>query len=236
MSEIENRFWWYVARRNTVMRVLQHLGLTERGTALEIGCCTGGNLPHLSRAFSHVEALEPDREAIGLAVRKTRGTVAITEGFLPDGIPSRLRTPGVIFLLDVLEHIENGEASLRAVCGLLPPGGHLVLTTPAFRSLWSPNDDINHHYRRYTVPELTAMLKQAGFSRIVFSTYFNVFLAPAILLRHFIAKLRGTALDELAMPAAPINWLLTLIMGSESWLLTVFRFPFGRSALVVAQK
>ena len=44
MSEIEDRFWWYVARRNIVMRVLQHLGLTERGTALEIGVVSSS--PH----------------------------------------------------------------------------------------------------------------------------------------------------------------------------------------------
>jgi len=36
------------------------------------------------------------------------------------------------------------------------PGGHTVVTVPAFMWLWSHNDDINAHIRRYTTGELRA--------------------------------------------------------------------------------
>ena len=45
-----------------------------------------------------------------------------------------------ILLLDVIEHIEKDRDFLRHVSQFLKPGGFIVVTTPAFQSLWSPVD------------------------------------------------------------------------------------------------
>ena len=42
-------------------------------------------------------------------------------------------------------------------------GGKLLVTVPAFMFLWSRNDVINMHQRRYTAPELQS---QAGTARL----------------------------------------------------------------------
>ena len=57
-------------------------------------------------------------------------------------------------LLDVLEHIEEDLATLQAVGALLAPGGHAVITVPAYRWMWSAHDEFLHHKRRYTAAEL----------------------------------------------------------------------------------
>ena len=64
-------------------------------------------------------------------------------------------------MLDTVEHVpaedEVFEECRRVLRGPEPagtPGGKLLVTVPAFMFLWSRNDAINMHQRRYTAPEL----------------------------------------------------------------------------------
>ncbi len=70
----------------------------------------------------------------------------------------------LVALLDTLEHCQDDMAVLRECRRACAPGGYLVVTTPAFMALWSHNDELNRHYRRYTGSELRRKLAAAGFA------------------------------------------------------------------------
>src|SRR5205809_3988883 len=85
---------------------------------------------------------------------------AVSSGLLAE----RLDT---VVCLNVLEHIEDDAASLRAMHDLLRPGGgkggRLVLLVPALRVLYGTLDEALGHFRRYVPDELAAQLRTAGF-------------------------------------------------------------------------
>jgi len=64
---------------------------------------------------------------------------------------------------NVLEHIENHEAALSAMAGLLRPGGKLLLLVPAHPYLYCRLDKELGHFRRYRRRELVRLLEQLGF-------------------------------------------------------------------------
>ena len=60
-----------------------------------------------------------------------------------------------VVCLNVLEHIEDDRASLRAMHDLLQPGGRLVLLVPSLRALYGTLDEALGHFRRYVPAELS---------------------------------------------------------------------------------
>src|SRR5690606_21548140 len=64
-------------------------------------------------------------------------------GFLPGSVPAA-------GLFDVLEHIEDDLGAMATLSALLPPGGRVYLTVPAYQWLWSSEDELGGHHRRYT--------------------------------------------------------------------------------------
>jgi len=64
--------------------------------------------------------------------------------------------------LNVLEHIADDVAALRAMSSVLIPGGVIVLLVPAFPSLYGPIDRNLGHYRRYTLDSLTRLAAETG--------------------------------------------------------------------------
>ncbi len=63
---------------------------------------------------------------------------------------------------NVLEHIPDDVAALRAFAGLLRPGGAVVLVVPAFPSAMSEFDLAIGHQRRYRRRTLRAAAESAG--------------------------------------------------------------------------
>lgn len=68
-----------------------------------------------------------------------------------------------IVCLNVLEHIEKYEETLRDFAAVLPRGGHLALLVPALPSLYGTLDVHLRHFRRFDRDELKRALEAAGF-------------------------------------------------------------------------
>lgn len=60
----------------------------------------------------------------------------------------------ILFLLDVLEHIENQDVFLQNLLTKLKPSGKIIITVPAFQFLFSGHDSFLNHYRRYSKKSL----------------------------------------------------------------------------------
>ncbi len=237
MAATEQAHWWFVGRRKILAAVIRRLRLPDGTKILELGSGTGGNFSMLQR-FGQVTAVEKDALARALSVRNAWGMVEVKAGFLPDGLPA-LGKFNLICLFDVLEHIVEDEAALRAVRNLLAPEGKVVITVPAFKKLWGLHDEQMHHQRRYEHAELAAKLRQAGFT-VAQLSYCNMLLFPAALAMRQIDRLgsrlwgRRQARGAGMLPL-PINRVFAAIFGAEQCLIGRVRLPFGLSLLAVAQ-
>src|SRR3982751_6824954 len=125
MAEQDQRHWWFVARRRILADVIRRLVKPgPKARVLEVGCGTGHNLEMLGK-FGKLEACELDAVARGMASDRLGRPVL------------EARSYDLVALLDVLEHVPDDGASLKAIRGLLKPGGALVLTVPANKWMWS---------------------------------------------------------------------------------------------------
>lgn len=68
-----------------------------------------------------------------------------------------------IVCLNVLEHIEDHQSTLKDCAAVLPPGGHLVLLVPAMPALYGTLDVNLQHFRRYEKEPLRQLLRETGF-------------------------------------------------------------------------
>jgi SAM-dependent methyltransferase len=231
MAEMDQRHWWYVARRKVLAALIKRRARPPAaGRLLEIGCGTGHNLDMLSQ-FGSVDALEVDDTARALA--ENRLGKPVFSAPLPEleGIPQR--EYHLVAAFDVVEHIPDDEAAIQSIARLLRPGGKLVLTVPAHQWMWSAHDVVNHHYRRYS---------RAGLKRLIDGSplkletigYYNSLLFPAALAERLASKLRGKDDADLSLPPAPLNQALERVFAAERALIGRVPLPPGLSLFAVA--
>lgn len=234
MRSLEEMHWWFVARRKIVGAMLASLDLPEDSSILDAGCGTGGNLQFLSQ-FGEVTGVELDDGAAALA--RERGTWPVLKGSLPDGMPFAGQQFDLIVLLDVLEHIDDDGASLRALADLLAPGGYLVLTVPAFPFLWSPHDEEHHHKRRYRAAGLREVIQNADL-RLSYLSHFNTWLFPMVAAVRLVRKIfpANEVGRDVRLPGPALNGMLQAVFGSERRWIGRLGMPFGVSLLAVARK
>lgn len=68
----------------------------------------------------------------------------------------------LILAFEVLEHIEDDRAALELIHAALEPGGHFLMSVPAFMKKWEKGDNWAGHYRRYEKQELQDKLTATG--------------------------------------------------------------------------
>jgi 2-polyprenyl-3-methyl-5-hydroxy-6-metoxy-1,4-benzoquinol methylase len=71
----------------------------------------------------------------------------------------------VILLLDVIEHVEDDRALLERSAASLAPGGCILVSVPAWASLYTRHDLFLGHHRRYRPAQLGAVMTAAGLRR-----------------------------------------------------------------------
>lgn len=232
MMEVEDKHWWFVARRSILEQVINKLKLPEDAEIFEAGCGTGGNLAMLAR-HGKVHAMELDETARLVASDLRQGE--IQPGRLPDDIPFPEQQFDLILLLDVLEHLDEDAASLQALSTKLKPSGWLLITVPAFPWMWTKQDDLLHHKRRYVLRNLHQIVSAAGYN-VSFANYFNFFLFPLIAGIRLLLGFLNRGGNETTMPPKLINQILTSLFAFESHLIGRLSLPFGVSLLLLAQK
>lgn len=235
MAAVEDSHWWFRGRRAIMRGAIDRLGLEPGAEIVELGCGTGGNLPHLAR-YGRVWAMEPDPWARKVAAG--RGCATVLEGNLPDAMPFGAQRFDLAVMTDVLEHIGPDREALAAVRSLLKPGGRVVITVPAMPTLWSSHDEAHHHHRRYRAADLRAILQEAGFEP-PYLTHFNFILLPPIAIARIaeraFGRLRGSAATHLmARQPALFNELLARVFSAERHIVMRVALPIGVSILAVA--
>jgi hypothetical protein len=181
---VEDGSFWFAHRNRCILHLLR--SYPSAGTFFDIG---GGN-GYVARAVQslgiEVVLLEPGRE--GAVRAKARGIRHIIQGTFEDAglLPETIGAGG---LFDVLEHLEDDRRFLCRLNVAQPRGGRLYITVPAHTFLWSREDEMAGHRRRYSLDGLKALLKSAGYE-VEYATYFFGFLVvPILFFRTIPARL-----------------------------------------------
>lgn len=102
----------------------------------------------------------------------------------------------LLLFCDVIEHVEDDVGLVESVTGpLLADGGRVIVTVPAFQSLFSAHDVQLKHYRRYRLSELESVLERAGLS-VLGSGYLFGSLLPARAFGKLISAVRPPPPNE----------------------------------------
>ena len=113
MAELDDRHWWYRARRRVIADLIQREAQPPANAqVLEIGCGTGHNLPMLS-GFGKVDALELDEAARELAEKRLGRK--IMRAPLPEIADVRDKHYDLIGAFDVIEHIDDDHAAIASI-------------------------------------------------------------------------------------------------------------------------
>ncbi len=175
--------FWFPARNLQIADFLRRDGAPPPARVLEVGCGTGTVLSSLQRAGYETVGVEMHAELASRAAAGNPGSsiYSLDVRNPPDEF-LREAPFDVVGAFDVIEHLAEPEAALRACASLLRPGGLLVGTVPALPSLWSDYDAHAGHRLRYTAPALRALFTRASLPAPRVSYFFQV-LVPGMLGR-----------------------------------------------------
>jgi SAM-dependent methyltransferase len=245
---IEDRHFWFQARNRMVAALTRQATESLEGgfQVMEIGFGTGNVLRVLESVCDKGRVYGMDLFDEGGHFARSRVSVPLIKGDV-------LAAPfgscfDLVCLFDVLEHIGGEDKALKAVFDLLKPGGRLLLTVPAFQSLWSYFDEAAHHVRRYSRQTLINSLRKAGFE-VEFASYTMMSIFPLVWAGRRLASLRRSKSDQpsdaqveaLAMNELRVtplvNPILAGVLGLENLLTTRrIELPFGTSLVALARR
>jgi len=235
--KLEENHWWFMARRDIILKLIKQLNLKKNSKILEIGCSGGPLIKNLKEnQFTEVHGIDISKKAINICKQGGLKNVKVMNG---SNMQFQDNEFDLIIASDILEHIKDDISALSEWRRILKPCGRLIIFVPAFNFLWSNHDEINHHYRRYSKSQLKKRLKKAGY-HIEYISYWNFSLFfPTALVRTFQNIFRRNTeqkKDQLYKANTFINKIITLLLKCENWLLKLLKFPVGVSVFAVCKK
>jgi len=243
MAQVQDRHWWFEAKRRTVAALLARHRVGEDALGprrvLEVGPGTGSMIDVMTR-HGRMYAADAHLPALQLLVEHLPSAADV----VPVGgnllhLPFDSESFALLGCFDVLYHqrvvdVSDALAELYRVC---EPGGYIAITDSAFPLLRSSHDVATHAARRFRLPDLTEPLQATGFT-IEHASYFHTLLFPAtVALRLSKRLLQGSAAhSDLAPVAGWLNALLLSLYRVETPLAVRLRLPFGSSLLILARR
>lgn len=230
---VERSHWWFCGRRRIILDIFEKYSVKKSDLKiLDFGCNTGFFVGQLQENGFDACGIDMSKDAIEFGMK--RGVKNLSVGKTP--LPYTNELFDMILALDVIEHIEHQDETIADLYRLLKPGGKAIIMVPAFMFMWGLQDEVAHHYRRYTKSTLRDLVLRNGF-KIERISYFNFFMFVPIvmvrLLQRIIPPKRSSDFD---INNKFINTVLTKLFVFEAKLLQYINFPFGVSLVVVLRK
>ena len=237
MCRLEEANWWYLGRRDLVLKMAARFDNGLSGKPLRIldaGCGTGMILKYL-QILGDVYGLDISKDA--LIFSRNRGLPSLICGSA-DKLPFKDELFDLVLALDVIEHIDEDLSAVRELNRVLKPGGRLILTVPAFQFLWTNHDLALHHKRRYTRSGILSILRLGGFENEK-ATYWNFFLFLPVATIRLLKRFHRSG-DEMQTDLAELpfhlNGLLQELIGIENWIIEQIDLPVGVSVMCICRK
>ena len=243
--DLERNHWWFIAREKIISNYITKLLRENKQDIssiriLNIGCGPGRSSEYLSK-FGTVISIEYDKFCCEFASQKTG--LEIINGSITE-LPFSEKSFDLVCAFDVIEHVEDDLLAVNEMKRVVKDEGIIFITVPAYMSLWSHHDVINHHFRRYKLPEVKKLFLSKNDGKLIFSSYFNTFLFPPIYFFRKISNLlktgekrAGSGSDFEAFKPGILNNILFSIMHLETKFINKnISFPFGVSILYTWKK
>jgi len=179
---------WEYARFEVVMDLLHATfkNKTQHLNVVDVGCGDAFFLHQLSKRFKNCNFFAVDTAFTSEMLtffQKKYSDVNIKFYENLSDLSTNCDKIDLVLLLDIIEHVEDDTSLLSSLRTL--PGFHsetiIVVTVPAYQSLFCSHDKWLEHYRRYSVKVLKQHLLQAGFTPIKSGYFFFSLLLPRIL-------------------------------------------------------
>ncbi len=229
-ATLEENHWWFDARRQILQTLLREQPKPAR--ILDAGAGAGA-MSRWLRQWGDVVSV--DCHSGVLARGGSLNPVCASIGRLP----FRDASFDWVCAFDLLEHVQEDLASLKEMGRVCRPGGRILLTVPAFPSLWGNHDRANHHLRRYRAQDL-ARLSRAVDLRTLRMTHFNTFLFLPVAVTRLVARLASRPSNR--SDFSRIRWLPSFLeailretFASERHLVRWVSLPVGLSLFAVLE-
>ncbi|NOH70740.1 class I SAM-dependent methyltransferase [Vibrio pectenicida] len=232
----EEKHFWFLHRKKIIYREMEKLVPLD-SSIIEIGAGTGGVSQFLiKQGYNNLAVGELHFQ--GLKYAKSYG---INDCYQFDLLRSPFEKEfNTVCMFDVLEHLSDPDLALRKVHTMLKDNGYIFLTLPAHQWLWSREDKLAGHKKRYTKRDIHDELERNGFE-VVKNTYFFKLITPFLLLRRFIYPDNNQPVSESEygdnISINPyVNTILDYVCRFEHSINSFIPDSFGGSIFVVGRK
>ena len=243
LFEIEDENFWFVHRNNIIKNLFQRYLGKEVNKVLEIGSGTGYVLKGLNDEFENYNLFGSEIHLEGIKYAQNR--LPKVEFIQMDATNMPFENEfNAIGAFDVLEHIEEDKKVIKEVYKSLGSGGIFIISVPQYQWMWSVNDDIAYHKRRYSRKELNNKLSIEGFDVIYMSSFVFVLFPVMCFSRLFKKKNVSEITNEIIIKEMNelklntiVNSIFGLFMKMDVLLIKWgISLPFGGSLIAVAKK
>ncbi len=235
LFEVEESHWWYLGRRRLLAGFVADIKANLAKPTiriLDVGCGTGANLIMLNE-FGKADGVDLSHQALEFC--RQRGLDGVRYGAAED-LPFERNSYDLVTALDVLEHLDDDSVGLNEIYKVLKPGGYTLLFVPAFMFLWGVQDDVSNHRRRYTKPELSRAVTDAGFEIELISYANFAFFTPVLMVRWMMRLFKIRTETEYGINIPLLNKVFAKLFASERFFIKRTGLPFGVSLACVARK
>ncbi|HJZ67571.1 MAG TPA: class I SAM-dependent methyltransferase [Blastocatellia bacterium] len=237
MFELEERLWWYQGMRAITISLLgKSMSLNGAKRVLDVGCGTGYSLVWLRESFKLDEVHGVDFSPHAAEFWRARGldTVALASA---DKLPFVENKFDLVTCFDVIYQLDEERAN-AAVCEIhrvLDNRGVLFIREPAYQWMRGGHDVAVGTHRRFTLGGLRRLLRSHGLEPKR-STYANTLLFWAAAPHRLLSRLTGSTESDVKPVAEWLNKTLEAALRLESRMIRRLSFPFGLSAIIIAEK
>jgi len=173
-----------LAKYRWTLRTLKGLNVPVDAKIANIGCGSGTFTKILADTGFRVFATEPDSVPFEFAKSRLPKNCVIENIGLFDIVGGEQFD--VVVMHDVLEHIESDIEAIKKLHSIIVPGGLLLISVPALRSLYGHHDVQLGHYRRYSQRTLKQVVSVCFDIKSL--KYFGFLSIPIVLLISKILK------------------------------------------------
>ena len=242
LRSIEDGHFWFESR-NLVLEHLVRKFLLGDGSAktfLEIGCGTGFVLRMLAKMENlRVAGAEIHLTGARLAAGRVEGAAEVVQ---LDALRMTFETAfDAVGVFDVIEHLDEDVEVLRRIGDALKPGGFCFVSVPQHARLWSPQDDMAGHKRRYSRKMLLQRLKEADLETVYITSFCFAVMPLFIVSRLRKQRLSRAEAEEHLMSEVTlsprINRMLKAMLQIDLMCIrSGLSLPWGGSLVAVARR
>jgi len=202
---------WEIAKLKVIYKLINKIKSNNQlaqSSILDVGCGDLYLIKSLSAKFENVKLLGIDPAFTDDVVKEIyndskKDNIVLTKSL--DEMEKRIsESIDMVFLFDVIEHIDNDIGSLNELVKspLISKNTYFIITVPAFNFLFSAHDKFLGHYRRYSNKSLKHNIESAGLEIVDIGYFFFSLIFPRIAIK-MIEVFRKNNLKE---PRGVSNW------------------------------